>query len=167
MGEAMAAGTFPRVAGCQLPRYPVNSAVAAARIVALALIANGRIKSVEVATLDAVDAPALLGLDRAQWHRVIRTLCVDLLRAGVDQREALSASSLHEVLDDVTDPSLRKVCAALSVAVIHADCLVDGAELALLEAMQDRWGIAFRTGAAPVAPMPVALRRPSCTAVAG
>lgn len=159
MGEATAAGAFPRIAAGGLPRYPVNSPGAAARIVALALIANGRIKSVEVARLDAIDAPALLGIDRAEWHRVIRNLCIDMLRIGEGHGAALDAPSLQVLLDEVTDPSLRQVCAALSVAVIQADCFVDGTELTLLEAMQDRWGISFRAVAEPVSHAPAARRQ--------
>jgi hypothetical protein len=63
----------------QLRPYPRNSGEAAARIVALALIANGRIKAVETAVLDALEAPERLGLTRSQWHGVIDDLCADLL----------------------------------------------------------------------------------------
>ena len=42
--------------------YPVNSAEAAARIVALAMVANGRIETAETVALDAHKARERLGL---------------------------------------------------------------------------------------------------------
>ena len=46
---------------------------------ALALIANGHIKAIETATLDARRGHERLGLTRRRWHGVIHELCADLL----------------------------------------------------------------------------------------
>ena len=64
-----------------LRSYPHNSPEAAARIVAVALIANGKIKAVETAALNAHVCHERLGMTEAQWHGVVHDLCADLLRS--------------------------------------------------------------------------------------
>lgn len=59
--------------------YPRNSPEAAARNLSLAALADGRLPSVEVQALDAVDVYAQLGLHRLQMQEVMRALCQDLL----------------------------------------------------------------------------------------
>lgn len=121
--------------------YPVNSPHAAARIVALALIANGRIKAVETATLDALDAPGLLRLTRTQWHEVISDLCGDLLkRSRSDGECCISADLLDHVLDEVEDVAQRRVVLRLCSAVVQADRQIDDGESFLLLAAVERWG---------------------------
>ena len=121
--------------------YPVNSPHAAARIVALALIANGRIKAVETATLDALDAPGLLRLTRPQWHEVISDLCGDLLkRSRSDGECCISADLLDHVLDEVEDVAQRRVVLRLCSAVVQADRQIDDGESFLLLAAVERWG---------------------------
>jgi hypothetical protein len=66
----------------QLRSYPRNSPQAAARIVALAPIANGRVKTVEIAALDALGALGRLGVTRPRWQAVIGELCADLLHGA-------------------------------------------------------------------------------------
>ncbi len=121
--------------------YPVNSPHAAARIVALALIANGRIKAVETATLDALDAPGLLRLTRPQWHDVIRDLSGDLLElTGHDDECCISAGLLDRVLDEVEDVAQRRIVLRLCSAVVQADCQIDDGESFVLLAAVERWG---------------------------
>ncbi len=121
--------------------YPVNSPHAAARIVALALIANDRIKAVETAALDALDAPGMLGLSRPQWHDVIRDLCADLLEVTrFDDECCISADLLDRVLSEVDDAVQRRVVLRLGSAVIQADRQIDDGESFVLLAAVERWG---------------------------
>ena len=122
--------------------YPHNSAEAAARIVALALIANGRIKAVETAALDALQAHERLGLTRAQWHAVIHDLCADLLgpaRCGDDG--CIPSELLDRMLDEVDDDTTRRLVLQLSSAVVHADRQIDDGESFVLLAAIERWGL--------------------------
>lgn len=122
--------------------YPRNSAQAAARLVALALIANGRIKAVETAALDALRSHERLGLTRPQWHGVIRDLCVDLLgpaRCGDDI--CISDGVLERMLDEVDNDYQRRTVLRLSSAVVHADCQIEDSESFVLLAMIERWGL--------------------------
>lgn len=122
--------------------YARNSAQAAARIVALALISNGRIKAVETAVLDARHAHERLGLTRPQWHGVIQDLCTDLLgpaRCGDDG--CITGELLDRMLDEVDDGRIQRLVLRLSSAVVHADCRVDSGESLVVLAMIERWGL--------------------------
>lgn len=128
--------------GPLLRSYPRNSAEAAARIVALALIANGRIKAVETAALDRLRSHERLGLTRPQWHGVINDLCVDLLGpARCGDESCIPDELLHRMLDEVQDDSKRRTVLRLSSAVVQADCQVEDAESFILLAMIERWGL--------------------------
>jgi hypothetical protein len=62
--------------------YAPNSPEAAARIVALVLIADGHVCRSEFDVLNQLDAPRLLGLEPDQMPRVVQALCEDLLMAA-------------------------------------------------------------------------------------
>lgn len=122
--------------------YPRNSAEAAARIVALALIADGRIKAVETAALVALQAPERLGLTRPQWHGVIHDLCVDLLgTAGCGDEGCLPSEMLDGMLDEVDDEAMRRLVLRMCSAVVHADRQIDDGESFVLLAAVERWGL--------------------------
>jgi hypothetical protein len=126
----------------QFRRYPRNSAEAAARIVALALIANGRIKPVETAALDALRAHERLGLTRPQWHGVIHDLCTDLLGpARCGDEGCIPSELLDRMLDEVDDDATRRLVLRLCSAVVHADRQIDEGESYVLLAAVDRWGL--------------------------
>lgn len=126
----------------QLRPYPRNSAEAAARIVALALIANGRIKAVETAALDALRAPERLGLTRPQWHGVIHDLCADLLGpARCGDEGCIPSELLDRMLDEIDDDATRRLVLRLCSAVVHADRQIDDGESFVLLAAVERWGL--------------------------
>ena len=124
----------------QLRSYSRNSGEAAARIVALALVANGRIKAVETAVLDALEAPARLGLSRSQWHGVIDDLCADLLRTARCGNEiCIPSEALNSMLDQVDDEDSRRLVLRLCSAVVQADSQIDVGEAFVLLAAIERW----------------------------
>ncbi len=90
--------------------YPRNSPQAAARIVALALLADGNLCKSELEALERHGAHAQLGLSPAELHTVVHDLCQDLLAASdlawggssqVDPR------TLAGMLAEVQDPQLQ------------------------------------------------------------
>ena len=126
----------------QVRPYPRNSAEAAARIVALALIANGRIKAVETAALDALQAHERLGLTRPQWYGVIHDLCADLLGpARCGDEGCIPTEVLNRMLDEVGDDATRRLVLRLCSAVVHADRQIDDGESFVLLATIERWGL--------------------------
>jgi hypothetical protein len=123
--------------------YPRNSAEAAARIVALALIANGRVEAAEVAVLDALQAAERLGLTRARWHGVITELCADLLEAARpgDEGRRIPGDVLNQMLDEVDDHGTQRLVLRLCSAVVQADRQIDDGESIVLLAAIERWGL--------------------------
>ncbi|MDO9505329.1 MAG: TerB family tellurite resistance protein [Hydrogenophaga sp.] len=122
--------------------YPHNSPEAAARIVAVALIANGEIKAVEMAALNAHVSHERLGMTEAQWHGVVHDLCADLLRsARSDDESRVSDEMLGHMLREVDDDSTRRAVLKLSCAVVYADGHVEVGESFVLLAMSEHWGL--------------------------
>lgn len=130
------------MASIPLRSYPVDSAHGAARIVALALVADGRMSPLETAALEAWQAAERLGLSRSQWHAVIDDLCADLLGPARSEDEGcIPTEVLDAVLDQVQDPALRRRVLRLCSAVVHADRRVDEAESFVLLAAIERWDL--------------------------
>lgn len=117
-----------------------NSPKAAARLVALALIANGEIKPQEWATLHELHAREELGLSEQDWHEVLRDLCEELLQCSNGAGNCLvDADTLRRWLSDIDDPELQQRVMRLSAAVVGADGHVDAGECFVLRGMLAQW----------------------------
>lgn len=123
--------------------YANNSPQAAARIVALAMLADGDICMAEVGVLDRLGAHEQLGLEAEQFHVVVHDCWKELLSAAhltwadacqVDPR------SLADPMAEITDPELRFTVLGLCVAVIEADGHVAEGESVVLRAALEQWG---------------------------
>ena len=124
--------------------YPSNSPRAAARIVALATLADGNLCKAELDILDRLRAYEQLGLERAEFHAVVHTLCEDLLTPAhltwadvcpVDPR------TLAELMAEVDDPELRLKVLRLCISVCEADGHVAEGEEIVLVAAVEHWGL--------------------------
>ncbi|WP_157265573.1 TerB family tellurite resistance protein [Azohydromonas aeria] len=123
-------------------RYATNSPQAAARLVALALIANGEIKTKEWAALHSLQAHERLGLSDEAWHDVLDTLCMDLLEAVKVAGDCLvDGPTLTRCLAEVDDPALQREVMRLCTAVIEADGHVDPGESLVLAEMLAHWAL--------------------------
>ena len=125
-------------------RYPVNSPQAAARIVALTLVADGDIGEIELELLDRVAAHEQLGLQRQALHALLDSFCEDLLSSGqlawadacpVDER------TLADLMSEVQDPALRLTVLRLCVQLAEIDAQVDDGESIVLAAAVEHWGL--------------------------
>ncbi len=141
----------PRNTGAGAPRasrlrqYPRNSPQAAARIVALALLADGRLGAAELRVLDAHDAERTLGLRPSELPEVVDALCDDLLADAYAHRDdacCIEPEALQAMLDDVDDPALRAKVLRLCVAVIESQADGCDAEAIVLSAALRQWGVA-------------------------
>ena len=122
--------------------YPENSPQAAARIVALAMLADGDLTRLELDALDDIDAHQQLGLQREQMHQVVHTFCDDLLSSvQLSWTDAcrIDDDTLGALMAEVTDPRLRTKVLSLCVAVIHADDHVADGESIVLGAAVRHW----------------------------
>jgi hypothetical protein len=124
--------------------YPRNSPQAAARIVALTLLADGHLGKAELDTLERLDAPRVLGLARGELDAVLQTFCEDLLSAAhltwADTCR-IEPDTLAELMAEVDDPALRLRLLRLCLALIDADDLVAEGEAIVLDAALTHWGL--------------------------
>ncbi len=124
--------------------YPVNSPQAAARIVALTVVADGDIGDAEIAWLDRLVVHEQLGLTRHELHAVLDTFCEDLLSSDqlkwadacpVDER------TLADLMGEIQDPALRLKLLRLCVELAEVDDRVDEGESMVLVAAVEHWGL--------------------------
>ena len=124
--------------------YPRDSAQAAARIIALTVLADGDIGEAETALLNRLDVPKQLGLSQSEFHAVIDTFCEDLLSSKqlvwadacpVDER------TLADLMGEIESPALRKKLLRLCVEIAEVDDRVTEGESIMLVAAVEQWGL--------------------------
>ena len=125
--------------------YPRNSPRAAARIVALTLLADGQLKPVELSSLESMFGHKRLGLRRYELHAVLNDFCSDLLeeaRATRDDDCQITPALIELLLADIDEPTLQRQVLALCAGVARADGHVDEAERVVLGTAIEQWRIA-------------------------
>jgi uncharacterized tellurite resistance protein B-like protein len=124
--------------------YPVDSPQAAARIVALTVVADGDIGEAEIECLDRLAVHEHLGLARQELHALMDTFCEDLLSSEqlkwadacpVDER------TLADLMGEIQDPELRLKLLRLCVELAEVDAHVDDGESSVLVAAVEHWGL--------------------------
>lgn len=122
--------------------YPSNSPQAAARVVALTALADGHISASELGVLERLHAPARLGLPPAQLLEVVQHLTEDLMTTAYSQWGTacqLDDSLLHAMIQEITDPQLRRTTFELCIAVAKADFYMAGPEENFIAVAARRW----------------------------
>ena len=116
--------------------YPSNSPEAAARIVALTMLADGHVCRSEMQALDALHAGAQLQLTPEKLQAVLRGLSEDLLACAYPQWGSacqMDGNALGALLAEVSDPALRATTLALCRQLAQADAHSSPAEERLME----------------------------------
>lgn len=134
----------PRFGLASLRPYPRNSPQAAARLVALAMLADGRLQQEEFIALERHDAWRRLDLARDEWNAVLLDLWEDLVSCSAGRVEPsceLEAWVLDQLLADIEDPTLRRTVLSLCRTVVESDDEVHGGEALLLTRAVDQWGL--------------------------
>lgn len=124
--------------------YPRNSPEAAARIVALVLIADGHVCRSEFEVFDQLDGPRALGLRPDGFARIVQTLCEDLMMgdpSGGAMLGAVDTATLAALMAEVDDPALRRKVLRLAVAAARADRHLADGETLVLAAARRHWGL--------------------------
>lgn len=120
--------------------HPINSPEAAARVLAMAMLADGQYSMTEIRALDRERAPTRLGLSAEAFKNVVDTFCQDLLLASGGQWTGeVDPATRQQIMNEITDRSLQDLilqqCEVLMLADGH---LADG-EVALLDALGASW----------------------------
>lgn len=124
--------------------YPVNSPEAAARIVALAMLADGHLSQTELDVLQRRGGCETLGLEPDRLHDVLLALCEDLMHGtNLAWSDAcrVDPHALSRLLAEIDDPALRQRVLALCVQVAHSDDHVSDGESTLLTHAVEQWGL--------------------------
>jgi len=124
-----------------LRAYPVNSPRAKARLVVLALLADGRLDEREMAALDRRGALADLGIAREDFVQVLYDFCGDVagqLPVGSGTYR-LTPKLLAGLLDEVVDRTAREKLLQHMVGVISSDGCLSEAEISLFRSVVDHW----------------------------
>jgi uncharacterized tellurite resistance protein B-like protein len=127
--------------------YPVNSPEAAARIIALTMLADGHLSQNELDVLHRRGGCEQLGLEPDRLHDVLLALCEDLLHgAQISWSEACKVDphALSRLMSEIDDPALRERVLALCVQVAEADEHPSEAESLLLTHAVEQWGLRAR-----------------------
>lgn len=122
--------------------YPTDSPQAAARLLAMALVADGNYSFTELRALDRLDASRQLGLSPEAFKDVIETFCTDLLSAAQGEwtgSARMDEATRQQLLREVRDPDQRARVVALCQAVVQADGHEADGEAALLDALTRAW----------------------------
>lgn len=125
-------------------KYAQNSPQAAARIVALTLIADGDVGKAELALLEALAVHQQLGLERDALHAVIDTFCHDLLASKqLAWADACPVDEyiLKKLMVEIDDPALRRKVLGLCVRLAEVDDHVAEGESIVLSAAVAHWGL--------------------------
>ena len=124
--------------------YPANSPQAAARIIALTVVADGDIGEAETEWLDRLAVHEQLGLARHELHGLLDIFCEDLLSSDqlkwadvcpVDER------TLADLMGEIQDPAPRLKLLRLCVELAEVDAHVDEGESIVLVAAVEHWGL--------------------------
>lgn len=125
-------------------QYAKNSPQAAARIIALTLVADGDVGQAELALLDELAVHRQLGLDRDAMHAVIDTFCEDLLSSKqLAWADACPVDeyTLAELMGEIDDPALRRKVLGLCVNLAEIDSIVAEGESIVLIAAVAHWNL--------------------------
>ncbi len=138
--------------------YPRNSPEAAARIVALVLIADGNVSRSECDVLNRMDGPRELGLEPEGLQRIVQTLCEDLLMGHNGSGSLLGGvddSAMASLMAEVDDSVLQRKVLQLPIAAAHTDKHIADGEALALAAARLHWRVGGGEQAAgllPIAP---------------
>lgn len=124
--------------------YPRNSPQAAARILALTVMADRDLGLAERALLDTLAVHRQLGLPREALHAVFDDFCEDLLASkqlAWSDDCPVDEYTLAELMADIDDPAIRQQLWDWCVRLAEADDRVAEGESVVLQAAMAHWGL--------------------------
>ena len=121
--------------------YAVDSPRAKARLIVLALLADGRLDECEIDTLDRRGVFSDLGISREDFVQVLYDFCGDVAsHLSVGQHGyRLTQKAIAGLLDEVADTEDRDKLLQHIVAVISSDGCLSDSEERLFKSAIDHW----------------------------
>lgn len=125
--------------------YEENTASAAGRIVALAMVVDGALAPSELRALTRTRLLEHIDIDIDTFHGLLEDLCNDLLTSSVKQGHVeLAPATIDSLLGEVTDPDLRRRLLRAMWAIADADGVLADAEATLLARACAMWSAESR-----------------------
>lgn len=123
-------------------QYPTDSPKAMSRLLALAMIVDGRLAPQELKSLHRSGVLAALRVSEDTFDETAGELCQDLLATSVDRAAGvvdLAPEVIDRLLDEVQDGALRAVVLTGMREIVVADRVIDHRERQLLRRAMHAW----------------------------
>jgi hypothetical protein len=124
--------------------YPIDSPQAKARIVALALLADGGLDKSEIECLDSRDIVDRIGVAPEAFDAVLHQFCEDIDQYGLLQPNgqlALGSPAILAILDEVRQRNARQTLLRTIFDIVLADRNLSVGEAQLTALAMAHWGI--------------------------
>lgn len=124
--------------------YETDSPPAVARLLALTMLADGGLDDHEIDAVQHSPLARSLTVDDTTFSRVVQDFCEDLMLTTtyLDAMHVhLDRQVLDGLLDEVSDPDLRRALLLTMAQIAEADGYFAPAEQALLASAEARWGM--------------------------
>lgn len=122
--------------------YPTNSPKAMCRLLALAMIVDGRIAPQELKSLHRSGVLGALRVSEDTFDDTAGELTQDLLATSID-REAgmveIEPATIDRLLQEMQDPALRATVLKGMLEIVRADSVIDHRERRLLRRATHAW----------------------------
>lgn len=123
-----------------LRSYAQNSPRAKARILVLAMLADGQLAEPELDFLTRAGTLSSLGISREELIQVLYDFCEDAAKLPVVRRECLLSEDVLEcLLQEIHNPDDRQALLRLMFDVIRSDGELAGSESTLFWYAVDSW----------------------------
>ncbi|HDR9503571.1 TerB family tellurite resistance protein [Burkholderia pyrrocinia] len=122
--------------------YPRNSPQAAARILALVLIADGHIDPSEEQFLEKLEIKRRFGIESTAFAQIVQTVCEDRAIGHASSSTVfghLDQATLKTLLAEIDDPDLRVTIIEVCLAVASADGHLADGEISVLGTILTGW----------------------------
>lgn len=122
--------------------YPSDSAEAVARVVSLALLADGGLDNSELRTLEQRAILEQLKVGDDTFDRVLHEFCDDVLltaRAPNVGQIELDGDVIDGLLADIGSPALQRQALRAILDIVAADRCLNGGEAVLVSQALSRW----------------------------
>ena len=125
--------------------YAENSASAAGRIVALAMVVDGALAPAELRALTRTMLLEHIEIDIDTFHGLLEDLCHDLLTSSVKQGHVvIDPDMIDSLLAEISEPDLRRRLLRAMWAIADADGVLADAEATLLARACAMWSAESR-----------------------
>lgn len=124
--------------------YPIDSPEAGARMVAIALMADGTIDLSERSLLERQQIVSRLGLNNEQFDSIYYGYCTDMLRSAYRHDSGaleLDGHKIKEILSEIRDSGLQKKILRMMLDIVNADHFLTANEAALISQTLKHWKI--------------------------